>query len=143
MPQSRLSLASASVLRATSAETPGNRAARFGAQAGLDLAQAFPGRQRREGQGQKLAAARGSGAPCGLLLRLDTALERFPLKTLRPLGKNRSSWLMPRDGTLPLSVWNKTTTLPNAPHPFQAVPYGIRSLIDELSNLNRNRSEIC
>ena len=58
------------------------------------------------------------------VVRLDTALERFPLKTLRPLGKNRSSWLMPRDGTLPLSVWNKTTTLPNAPHPFQAAPYG-------------------
>ena len=27
------------------------------------------------------------------VVRLDTALERFPLKTLRPLGKNRSSWV--------------------------------------------------
>ena len=34
-----------------------------GAQAGLDLAQAFPGRQRREGQGQKLAAAREAAPP--------------------------------------------------------------------------------
>ena len=91
-----------------------------GAQAGLDLAQAFPGRQRREGQGQKLAAAREAAPPAvfcsGSTRRWNGSRSRPSVrwaKTVR-LG------LMPRDGTLPLSVWNKTTTLPNAPHPFQA-----------------------
>ena len=75
-----------------------------GAQAGLDLAQAFPGRQRREGQGQKLAAAREAAPPAvfcsGSTRRWNGSRSRPSVrwaKTVR-LG------LMPRDGTLPLSV---------------------------------------
>ena len=114
-----------------------------GAQAGLDLAQAFPGRQRREGQGQKLAAAREAAPPavfCSGSTRRGNGSRSRPsvrwAKTVR-LG------LMPRDGTLPLSVWNKTTTLPNAPHPFQAAPYGNQVTYRRTLQSQPDRSEIC
>ena len=114
-----------------------------GAQAGLDLAQAFPGRQRREGQGQKLAAAREAAPPAvfcsGSTRRWNGSRSRPSVrwaKTVR-LG------LMPRDGTLPLSVWNKTTTLPNAPHPFQAAPYGNQVTYRRTLQSQPDRSEIC
>ena len=64
-----------------------------GAQAGLDVPQTLPVRQRRECHCQKLVPAREAAHPAVSSITLDTTLELFPVNPLHQLGKNRSSWI--------------------------------------------------
>ena len=98
-----------------------------GAQAGLDVPQALPVRQLREGHGQKLVPAREAAHPAVSSVTLDTALELFPVNPLHQLGKNRSSWVhgqrldyaSDRLGTGPRRSHENS----NASHPFLVATY--------------------
>src|SRR5271154_386710 len=87
MRQSRDSLASASVERATAAPMPVVKLAGLSRQTHFDIAQAFAIGQLREGHNAKLLSATEAARPVIAAVSIDDAMEGLPRQELHDLRK--------------------------------------------------------